>query len=45
MHAAEEKGCMASREEIARNMTAKGYELEEIQAITGLTDEEARKLR
>jgi predicted transposase/invertase (TIGR01784 family) len=45
MHAAEEKGRMASREEIARNMIAKGYELEEIQAVTGLTDEEARKLR
>jgi len=36
---------MASREEIARNMIAKGYKFEEIQAIIGLSDEEIRKLR
>jgi len=48
MDAAKEKGLlqgrqegrMANREEIARNMKARGYKPEEIQAITGLSGEE-----
>jgi len=39
----EEKGRMAGREEIARNMKAKGYKSEEIQAITGLSSEEIER--
>ena len=35
-YAAEERGRMAKQEEIARSMRARGYKLEEIQAITGL---------
>jgi len=34
------EGSMASREEIARNMKARGYKPEEIQALTGLSGEE-----
>jgi predicted transposase/invertase (TIGR01784 family) len=57
MHAAEEKGrnegriegrqegSMARQEEIARNMIARGYKFEEIQAITGLSDKETEKFR
>jgi len=49
MNAAKEEGRMegrmASQEEIARNMKARGYKVEEIQAITGLSSEEIDKLR
>jgi predicted transposase/invertase (TIGR01784 family) len=49
MHAAEEKGRtegrIARQEEIARNMIARGYKLEEIQAIIGLSDKEIEKFR
>jgi len=34
---------MARQKEIARNMIAKGYKLEEIRAITSLSDEETEK--
>jgi predicted transposase/invertase (TIGR01784 family) len=40
-----QEGRMAGQEEIARNMIARGYKLEEIQAITGLSSEGIDKLR
>jgi len=39
------QGRMTRQEEIARNMIAKGYKFEEIQAITGLSSEEIDRLR
>jgi predicted transposase/invertase (TIGR01784 family) len=38
-------GYMAMQRNIARNMIAKGYKSEEIQAITDFSDEEIKELR
>jgi len=45
MHAAEEKGRMASREEIARNALAEGSSIEFVQKITGLDLETIKSLQ